>query len=348
VPSLWRPLTKSEQGFLRAISVQRSTRAPFIPINKIDMADKQIWFTALRRNFPDLQVWTLTFRGNLCSFMTYVHCKFTSLKGSSVRGTKATGLYKHCRYFVNMTHYDVEFRCLLLENLDNVAQLLPGAYVSELHITERRAAVPVQQNAHPSASGQSAVTPTSSVHYDADQVTTFALPRIPFAAFNYPRVSPPVQTADEQLRCDLTDNESWGTADSDPSALPEENSFHPRHWCELRNEAAPRTPQPSSGRTAMHVSGAHSNAYPFWSQHPHGWPGPCRSRDTWHPAAASTPPNYLQAESATSREVLRRQDSEGDLLCGEFSEPSGDWGPMLKATELRNGMDALGLSHATW
>jgi hypothetical protein len=177
------------------------------------MADRQIWFTALRRNFPDLQVWTLTFRGNLCSFMTYVHCKFTSLKGSSVRGTKATGLYKHCRYFVNMTHYDVEFRCLLLENLDNVAQLLPGAYVSELHITERRGAVPVQQNAHPSASGQSAVTPSSSVHYDADPVTTFALPRIPFAAFNYPRVSPPVQTADEQLRCDLTDNESWGTAD---------------------------------------------------------------------------------------------------------------------------------------
>jgi hypothetical protein len=274
--------------------------------------------------YPDLQ-------GNLCSFVMYVHCKFTSLKGSSVRGTKATGLYKHCRYVVDMIHYKVEFHCLLLEEKGNVAQLLPGAYVSELHIVERPAAAPVQQNnrgAYPAAA--------------------FAPPRIPSAAFNHPRVSPPGQAEDEQLRCGLTDTESLGTGDSDPLILCGENRFHRRDPCEHCHEAAPRTPQQPTGRTAMHVSGGHSDAYPFWSQHPHGRSGPCRSRDTWHPAAPDAPRYYLQAESATSREILRRQDSEGDLLCGEFSEPSGDWGPMLKATELRNGVDALGLSHATW
>jgi hypothetical protein len=58
VPSLEKPLIKSEQAFLQAISFQRSTHAPFIPIANVDLIAKRMWYTALRRNFPDLQVWT--------------------------------------------------------------------------------------------------------------------------------------------------------------------------------------------------------------------------------------------------------------------------------------------------
>jgi hypothetical protein len=253
---------------------------------------------------------------NLRIYDVCLLCQFTSLKGSTVRGTKAEGQYKHCRYFVGMTHYEIEFHCLLLEEDDNIAQLPPGAYISALHITEKKRHL----DTRPTRRDASHTRPS------------FALSRSSSAA-DHPCVTPLVQTTDEQLRSDLTDNESLGAADSDPSILREGNSFHRRDPCERCHEAAPRTPQQPSERIAMLVAGGHSDAYPFRSQHPRGWPGSCRSRDMWHPAAASTPPNYLQAESATSREILRRQDSEGDLLRREFFEPSGDWDRMLKEIE---------------
>jgi hypothetical protein len=243
-------------------------------------------------------------------------CQFTSLKGSTVRGTKAEGQYKHCRYFVGMTHYEIEFHCLLLEEDDNIAQLPLGAYVSALHITEK--------NRHPD---------TRPTRRDASHTRpSFAISRSSSAAY-HPCVNPLVQTKAEQLRSDLTDNESLGTGDSDPSILSEENSFHRRDPCEHCHEAAPRTPQPSSERTAMLVAGGHSDAYAVRRQQPQGWSGPGRSRHTWHPAATDAPHDYLQAESTTSRQAPRHQDTESDLLRRDFFEPSHDWGRMLEEIE---------------
>jgi hypothetical protein len=54
------------------------------------------------------------------------------------------------------------------------------------------------------------------------------------------------------------------------------------------------------------------------------------SRDAWHPAALATPLNYPRAESTTSWQAPRRQDSESDLLRREFFELSHDWGRTLE------------------
>jgi hypothetical protein len=68
-----------------------------------------------------------------------------------VRGTKSTGMYKHCRYVAELMHYKVEFHCLLLETEENIARLPPGAYVSELHITKHGATAPFHSTSHYSA-----------------------------------------------------------------------------------------------------------------------------------------------------------------------------------------------------
>jgi hypothetical protein len=238
-----------------------------------------------------------------------------------VRGTAATGYFKHCRYSVWFTHHQIEFHCLLIEKEDNFAELLPGAYAFELSASEHLAAAPTHQND---------VNP--SVHHDFDLAAAFALLDVPPADVTDFSATHPIPPKNEQQRYDLPGNERLSMSNLDPLGAEEQRCTGP---------CAPHCGTPL--RPKQLVSGAHSDAYPFLSQHPQGWSGPSfpppavrygytglPSRDAWHPAAPVNPLSYPRGESSTSWQAPRRQDSESDLLRREFFEPSHDWGRMLE------------------
>jgi hypothetical protein len=80
-----------------------------------------------------------------------------------------------------MTHYKVEFHCLLLEKEDNIAQVPPGAYVSELHISERSWTPPTH---HGNAEPPALCTPpaTASQAFWTPPATALPVPGTPAAA----------------------------------------------------------------------------------------------------------------------------------------------------------------------
>lgn len=96
-----------------------------------------MWRLALEGTFPGIPVSPRSVR--FCPHTTAhntlqsIIVQFTSLKGSAVRGSAATGLYKHCRYEAQLQHFRLEFHCLLLEP-GNIAHLPPGAYVAECQV----------------------------------------------------------------------------------------------------------------------------------------------------------------------------------------------------------------------
>lgn len=60
--------------------------------------------------------------------------QFISLKGSSIRGTKSTGLFKHCRYRVELKNFAMEFHCMLVTPEHGMQRIAAGAYVSECRV----------------------------------------------------------------------------------------------------------------------------------------------------------------------------------------------------------------------
>jgi hypothetical protein len=243
-----------------------------------------------------------------------------------VRGTAATGYFKHCRYSVRFTHHQLEFHCLLIEKEDNFAELLPGAYAFELSATEHPAAAPTHQND---------VNPP--VDHDFDLAAAFAQLDVPPADVTDFPATQPIPPENEQQRYDLTYNDRLSMSNSDPLRAEQETGHDEQRCTET---CAPHCGTSLQPRHL--VSGAYSDAYPFLSQHPQGWSGPSfpppaarygytglPSRDAWHPAAPVTPLNY-PLESTTSWQAPRRQDRESDLLRREFFEPSHDWGRMLE------------------
>jgi hypothetical protein len=49
-------LSATEKSFLEAINMQRSSKVPFIPINRMDVTNRQMWRAALEGNFKGLKV----------------------------------------------------------------------------------------------------------------------------------------------------------------------------------------------------------------------------------------------------------------------------------------------------
>jgi hypothetical protein len=49
-------LSVAERIFLKEINTQRSSKVPFIPISRMDVADRQMWRAALEGNFKGLKV----------------------------------------------------------------------------------------------------------------------------------------------------------------------------------------------------------------------------------------------------------------------------------------------------
>jgi hypothetical protein len=171
--------------------------------------------------------------------------QFSSLRGSSVRGTAATEFFKHCRYSVRFTHHQIEFHCLLIEKEDNFAELLPGAYAFELSATEQPAAAPPHQND---------VNP--SVDHDFDLAAAFALLDVPPADITDFPATQPIPPENEQQRYDLTYNERLSMSNSDPLGAEEETGHDEQRCTET---CAPHCGTSLQPRHL--VSGAHSDVH---------------------------------------------------------------------------------------